>query len=531
MAQVKTGERKQSTEFGTAAESKRVERERTLSALPEVDVGPPGHAVRVQWNAVSGATAVEVDSAAATVGPVLAVANAELPTSAVGGGPAREVSVPQGKKVLSLGLASLKWVHEVITEEGTEEVKSHFESQQKLQDEDLRLVVAAPDTRGEMAPLFAVPPIGPRGMLPSMFAGATYSGSVLGLPTLDARKIRLSLTEQLGLPPEEWAAAPMALGSAVTATLGTPSTDLKLAGPAGATLWEFPGEFPDGTPNAEVDLRVALQTALRGQLAAKQPLDVAFSLTGGAGSKAGFRFQVGGALVRAFPGIIRTELQGDAAPVVLPQPALAAEAPTSATADLSVQYEGIRILDAVNDAVPAAGSAKGVIVTDRVVARALPPAALGPLALARVGIIGRAPVECELSVQLVDMTTGAPGGPLGDPGVITLPPSNAIATQWVEMPESDTRRGPIGVAVRATKGRFLWASGAAPLVKLAVRDPSPGGRPLRLAGAQLIAMDKAAIHLPAKALPAGAFHSTAPALLSDLFLTVDLSDLRLRYRR
>jgi hypothetical protein len=80
-------------------------------------------------------------------------------------------------------------------------------------------------------------------------------------------------------------------------------------------------------------------------------------------------------------------------------------------------------------------------------------------------------------------------------------------------------------------GRFFWAGAERPLVRVAIHDPDPAGRPLLLGTTTLQAVQAQEQHLPGFVLPAAAFRKTAPLLRSDLFLTVDLSDLTLRYAR
>ena len=486
-------------------------------ALQNVDVAPPGHAIRVAWSAVPDATAAEVDSASLRITPI----PVEQPLGQLlvtASGPHREIAIPPGKRVRSLTLQGL----------GSSEVS--LLSSADLGAAGLRLVVTMPDGSGGWSPpLFSVPSVPARGLLPPALTGATYENKVLRLPDLAAARIRLTLVR--GEFPENFAPEEnMSLGS-VTAVAAVPPRDLELVDSQGTVVWGFPGEFLPQAPAAEVDLRFALEQVLNAALAADQPLDVTFRLRGAAPGRVALAFAgARGALVRSFPGVSRSKLEGDAVPLDLGGD-LASELPSSATADLTVRYEGLRILETVSDSVPVAGALAGSVVTDQPVIRAFPPAALIGRSPARVGLIGRAPVECELSVQMVDMSTGIPGPTVGPPGVIEREASATIATVWVDLPRIDPPTVPVGLSVRANRGRFLWANGPDPLLRLAVRDPDPGGRPLRLGGQQILAVDAGETHLPAKDLPTVEFQTTAPTWESDLFLTVDLSDLVLRYRR
>jgi len=495
-------------------------RRRAPAALPEVDTGA-GFSTRLDWAPLPGATSAELSTATATIVPVLATATQTLNVRAVGN--ARQVSVPSGKRLVALNLAGFKWLR------GPGDEVSIFGERG-----DVRLVVSIPDARGEMMPVIAVPEVGRRRLMPSSFTGASFRGGVLAFnPPLDARQVRLSLTEGIN-DPDDWSAEPIDLAPAITASLGTPSTGLGLTGPDEAAYWAFPGALP---AEAVVDLAAPLAAALNTQLKSGAAPSIALSLRGAAGSKAGFRLVVQGALVRSLPGVWATTLAGDPEQLGLGEGVqhvrLAAEQPTSVVADLTVHYSGLRLLETVSDASPAGqGGVAGVIVTDQPALRGFPPAALAGKPVARVGIIGRAPVECELSIQTIDATTGPNGPPLGPPGVVKLSPANTIRTAWVEFPQEVEAGGPLLLSVRATRGRFLWATGPnGPLVKVAIRDPEPAGRPLRLNGQTLLAITQTDLHLPAQALSPAAFCSSPPRLESDLFLKVDLSDVVLRYRR
>ena len=484
-----------------------------------VGVGPPGHTVRVSWAGADGATKAEVESASATIGPVLSVTNEQIAVTAVGA--EHEIAIARGKRVLALHLDGFKRVQRIG--EGAESVEIPLTSGSQLGSGN-RLVVSTPDTKGEFAAAFAIPAIGARGKLPSMFTGASFGGGVLNLPEVDARRLRLSLTEKDS--PEDWSSVEMRLASILTASLGTMPTNLELTGPDGTVLWAFPGEMPLDTPDHSVDLRIPLQAALNKALAEERPLDFPLILTGTAGSQARFRFTgTHGALVRSFPGITTIQLAGDPVARPLAGPRLADETPASVIGDLTVKYAGIRLLENVSDPIPAAGEAAGLVVTDQPISRVLPAV---ELPLARVGVIGRAPIECELSVQLIDLPTRAP---IGKPGVVKLAPSAAIQTVWVGLPEPAADSSLRGISVRANTGRFLWASGTQPLLRLAIRDADPRGRPLRLGGHEIVRITEPKMHLPGRSFPAAAFRSRAPVMESDLFLTADISDLELRYRR
>jgi hypothetical protein len=513
----------------------------TLPPVP-VEVGPSGHELAVGWAPVAGATAAEVDQAAVTIIPELAEQPlGSLPLAQAGS--SFVVTLPGSRRLRRLTLAGL----ERQADDGSWVL---VRSQEELGNLRLVVTVAGPG-EGFGPPQFSVPPVGRRGMLPAALTGATLATGptlALTLPDPPAQRVRLSLAS--GSFPEEFEERSMRLG-AVGGTAAQPPTDLQLTGPDGATTWALPGRYPPGAPAAEVDLRLstaaALTAAVRADGRPGGPLRAAHRLRGAAGSRV--RLAVGpvrGALLRSFPGVLSTTVAGAPTPVALAgrmrEVPLAAERPAAATADLTVRYDGLRLLEDLSDPMPTAqGGIAGQVVGEEPVARLLPPAGLGPLPLARVGLVGRAGQDCELSVGLVTLDAGRPGAPLGPPGVAAVPAARAVGVVWVDLPpaaggpSATGAAAPLGLAVRATRGRFLWAGGPEPgrrpLALLAVRDPAPPPAPLRLAGVPLATVGPAGLHLPASALPPGPFSGPTPLLDCALFVTVDLSDLVLRYAR
>lgn len=491
------------------------------SQLPAVEVTPPGHAIRVTWVPVVGATRAEISSAMVKIGAA-SVQQALGDLTLTKNGNAYEVSVPDEKRLASLTLFGCKLGDLEITSQST----------LPTDPEQHRLVVTTRDGGTVSAPLYAIPAVPARRMLPASLIGAAFDNKLLSLPDLKAARVRLSLVVKSF--PEEFQEQAFTLDR-VSGIATIFPTNLELVDPAGTVIWSFPDEYPEQNPPTEVDLRVNLEPALNTALKNAQPLDVTFRLRGTAPSKAGFTFAgAKGALVREFPGVLTTTLEGD--PVRLGLDGLLAnETPSSVTTDLTVTYNGIRILEELSDAVPITGPVRGCIVGDQQIARVFPPQAFANRSVARVGIIGRAPVTCALSVQMVHVIGDQPGGPLGPPGILTPPVSAAVQTHWVELPANiDLSQGNVGVAVRANQGRFFWASANndTPLVKIAIHDPQPGDRELTLNGTSLLHVTQAGeTHLPAATLPGALFTHQAPLFASSLFLTVDLSDLTLRYAR
>jgi len=500
-------------QFGTAQTTIPV----ILQVLEGESVAPPGYAIRVNWTPVAGADGTEIDTGSVSVGPATATVALGALTVTQAGDNAVDVVIPGAPRVRSLTLTGLKLA------DGSElRSAGDFAG-------NLRLSVSH-QIGTTWTPLCVVPALGGRGVLPAPLTGASYSAGVLTLPDPPAARLRLSLVK--GDKAEELNAQPTRVASA-HGLAAVRAHALELVMPDGSVPWSAGAEL---TAAQTVDPRTPLRLALEAALAAGGPPDVTMRLKGPAGVRARMTVTAAhGALLRRFPGTLSFELAAAEEPLAPAAAPLAAEAPASAVADVVVRYAGVRLHDAVRDAVPGAGGGvAGPVVGEQPVVRALPPLAFADRPLARAAPIGRAPEGCQLSVTAVDLGAGAPGTPLGPPGTIELAPSEAIAAHWAEMPPQDPPAGAPGLSLRATAGRFLWAAGAdgTPLARLAVHDPDPGGRPVRLDGATLATVEQAELSLPAHGLPAAALRGPAPPRLgSDLFCTVELADLTLRYAR
>ena len=494
-----------------------VSRRQAAIIAPPVDIPPGGHDIRVQWAGVAGASDIDVRTAQVTISPDVVEQHLGVLTVSNDGND-RIVAVPAGKRIRYLTLNGVK------TDANAPVVSSG----------DLagrRLTVTVQSGGPVPSPQYAVPACPSRGMIPQSLTGASLANKVLALPDVAGSKLRLSLVE--GSFPEEFVKHPWTLGevSGVAAVL---PHDLSLVEPDGATVvWAFPGEMPAGTPDAVADLRMSFKKLATAALKAGQPLDFTFKLKAADPARVGMRVSgASGALLRSFPGVLENSLEGDPVTLTLSAPALASEQPTAVTAGLNITYLGMRILEDLSDAFPAAtGNVGGMVVEEDLAMHVFPPQAFDTLTPARIGVIGRAPVDCELSIQLVEMSGRSPGKAIAPPGVVRLSPSNAFSTLWADVPLQAPPGKPLACAVRATQGRFLWAASEHPLVRVAVKDPDPGGRPLKLNGASLVNVSQEKTRVDSVSLPATAFTRAAPALTSSLFLKVDLSDLALRYAR
>jgi len=490
--------------------------EHKISVALPVDIDTDGLILPVDWDPVAGADSAEVSSASLKVAP--AARETALGTLSVASqGASKVVTIPEGRRIRYLSLANLK--------RGSDRLRSQAE----LQAIDRRLVVTVPDGSGGWSPpLFAVPPVGARNMLPQMLGGAAFANGVLTLPDLQASRVRLTLASNDS--PEDFARdSGMTLGT-VTGVAADYPLDLQLHDPEDTVLWSFPGEMPPGAPPAIADLRVPAETAINGRLGRGEAAAFGLRLRAGRTSSATVDFApVRGELLRRAQGTHGFLLEG--APVVLglPGPAPAAETPASVIADIAVRYTGERLLAEASAALPAPGAeVRGVVVDAGPVLCPLPKQAMSGQPITRLGLIGRAPVPCALSVGLVQPRTQAPIGPSV---TVALGAAQTIGLVWVHLAEARAVNQPLAVAVRATSGRFFLAGEPDPLIRLVVRDPDPGGRLLTLDGEVLVAVDADNVSLPAAPLPTNPFRNAWPILDSDLFLKVDVADLTMRYRR
>ena len=513
-----------STQWAESASSVNVPLQGITTVLPDVAVPGAGLDVAaVDWAGVPGATAVEVTSAGISIGPPnkTTVVQPVTVTAANGG---FVITLPTGFQLRSLQLAGLKSGDTAIT--AAADLNG-----------DRRLVIALPSPAGGGfgPPVYAVPFVPAEGAVPRSLTGASFDQGVLHLPDVTTGRVLLTLTD--GDHPNEFRPIARPALASVTAELVPVPADLTVTDPAGASVWTRPGPL---TARTDVDLTAATQRTLSAALTAGAPLSTRLHLRAARATTCGLRSATTrGALVRAAAGPVSTTLAGDPVALDLGPTALAGERPGSVSAELTVHYQGIRLSNVVADRLPTGlpTGIAGIVVVAEPVRRVLPAAALTGQDVVRIGVIGRAPVDTALSVQLLDPIAGTP---LGPPAVTPVPAGHDFGTVWLAFIAAQQQAGPAVVALTATTGRFLWATGpssggpdAVPLVRVAVADPDPGGRPIRLAGTELTRLTAAPAGPPtATALAPAAFTGPgAPVLDSPLFVTVQLSALTLRYPR
>jgi len=503
-----------------------------LAAFIAVDVGPAGIMFPVRWNPALGATRAEVDRASISLAPAVLAEPMQVAAVALSGDE-HTLSIPAGKRLKAIRLDGL----ETTDSAG---IALPLTSHANLSG-DRRLTIS-PYNAGQVGPpLFAIPAVRADGQLPASLRGASFDGSVVTLldPGLDARRVRVTIVS--GGAPQDFSLQSMKLRTASIATHVWPR-DLTLTAPDGSTLWKMPGEWNPDSPGAEVDLRVPLKTAIEKWLNDGRTgvIDLALSVKSSNACRASVKLSaVKGSLVRTFSGVTRVTLAGEPAPLVFADPLpLANETPSTAHADVAIRYDGLRVLSfASDDPVAARAEVSGVVITDQQVFRPLHHDVGMELSGGKIGLIGRAAAgtTCELSVQVHAQAAGQAPVAIADPSILTLEPDLTLRTRWVDVPELRSTRDPLTLSVRANRGTFYWAMREAPLVRLAVRDPDPGGREVRLGGRAWARVNTGTIPVAGQSLPGAAFVGAAgasmPMLESELFLTVDLSDLTLRYAR
>jgi len=524
---------RQPTAFKTSAtKSAHVKRVWTGTVFGEtVDISGAGYARTFRWTAVSGATAVEIQAASVRAGAA-SVENLES-FSVTSGTQKIDVTVGSGKAVRTLKLEGLEGVNPLDAAAGF----NALHNSNDVSGLNLKVLISVTDPNGAFTPFFAIPAVSARGVFPQSYTGASFSNDTVTFATpLAAKTIRIQLVQQSF--PDETAAQQIKV-STVSGTYLTLPTDMKISLDDGSTLFEFPGDLPLQAPDVTVPLVQPLTSQFQQKLDAQAEITATLTIqskASAAGQSAMAQVAVTdpqGYLIRTESGVHTTTLAGDEQPLAIETASpLAAEAPQEATADVMIVYDGIKILPDLSAAVPSQnGNISGQVVATIRKLKSLPPAALVDQRIARIGIIGRAPEECELVLELIDMTGGVPGAPLLDPVVINLQPEQRLGVHWFGFEDREPFPMPLGVGLRANVGRFFWVSDGAPLIRVAVYDDDPGTEAVYLGSQTIITGDQLPFAAGSFALPSTLFAGEIPVLRSNLFLTVDVADLTLRYAR
>lgn len=507
-----------------------------------VDVGPPGHTHAVTWAPASGAAKAEISQASIRVGAA-AIEAPQLLSTIIGSSQV-DITVGSARAVRTLKLNGLKWKNPVNP--AAKEIALRNETD--LNSQGLKILISTLGPKGDFSPVFTAPEVAAKGVFPASFTGSTYDNDTITFSApVQSTKLRLQLVKNTF--PDDSNAQPILLTS-VNGTYLTLPQNLKLTAEDGTVLFSLPGEYSLSSPDSTISLIQPLETQLQKKLDGnldnnlnnKVPITTALTLSADGDTQAQVLYTgVKGYLVRTFDGVTKTALNGDGVSIKLnAAPPLNSEPPNRATADLEVRYLGVKLLETLSGEVPGnAGNVSGIIVSSNRVVRALAPTVLLGKRVARVGIVGRAPQPCELVLDLLDMTGAIQGPALLKPRVLPIEPSQILTTHWfdIEEDELDTVNIQVGVGVRVNNGRFFWVSlSDTPLVRIAVYDTDPGTEPVKIGGSVLVSGSllnnpENKFFAAGADLPAEVFAGEAPFLSSNLFVTVDLGDLTLRYAR
>ena len=500
--------------------------------VSDIDVTGSGAVLRLTWPQVAGATEVALEGARVVLMPPAGLA-AGTDLGELRGAHRGErctVTIPAGPRpVRSLYLRGLRLAD-------ADETPLPDRSSLIGRAPRLRLALAI-RLGGVLAPVgYAVPHIGPNPgqppyVTPPLLAGATYSEHRLSLPDVMAEEIRIMVVS--GDAPEDFAPVPFAL-DAISARAAPSPVDVTISDGTGAPF--YTGTGPVVTAVA-VDARNAVQRALDSAIAEGVQPQVTLTVTGRTPGRLGTTGIVAsGEIRRVFDDKLTVALDGAPVTLAMPGPEMDARVPSSAVADVVVDYAGLR-LHPLSDMVPlAAGGLSGPVLTmEAPLWRALPPQALRGATLRRVGLIGYGLTEAELSIRVLgaapdgsriaphDLATGTCSIPAPD---LTRPRRPQVI--WCDLGDGLTVDQPIGIEVTAVRGRFLWiADDHVPLGRLAVAHALSGAETLRI-GSHTVPITGPRTTLNARALAPADF-TAAPVIASEHFLTLTLSRLRLGY--
>ncbi|MBU1054946.1 MAG: hypothetical protein KKC46_14125 [Proteobacteria bacterium] len=499
----------------------------SLQALSfsEVNINPDGYAVEISWQNTDGLTKAIVSGALFYIKSV----SRELQLGEVFHSFSESnldciITFDSMTRLKKLAIADLEVFTGIDSNDGYESVASRND----LSSRGLKIVLSIPDGRGGFTPIYSSPAPPARAVLPSALIECSFSNGVLSVADIFVETVRLNIVKKD--QPEDFEPV-LFRCSTITGVAANLPADVKLVAPNGETIWTFPNEFEQAAP-VMIDFRLPLQAALNEALGNNQELNIVFLLK--SSNEAAVKITqpiISGELCHIIDGVNRTELCGEALEVSL-EKVLPFETPDEANADLSVTYNGIRILEQASDDIPLkTGDFSGKILDSNAFLYKLPPVCSNGFPIARIAVIGRAPVPCELEIQpgtLSGQTLFTPSCP----GVVLkIEPAQKLHAIWADFAGVTLSPCPDALSVKALSGRFFWVFDPHPLIRVAVFDPDPKGSPLFVDDIQILAIEETTIHLPATSLPKGPFCKTNPVLYSSLFCTVDLSDIKLRYNR
>lgn len=497
-------------------------KKKPLLTQPElIPLSPQGHSFPVIWNPVPNASKSSVTQASIKLGPAFVL---------------REITASvhnnnDKHRVLDFGqdITLVKVIMNNLRIPNGADGYTIIGTAGELQNQGLRLILSISDNAGNFIPYFTAPALGPRGMLPPALLPAEFDNFMFSVTGIKSRKVQISLVE--GSVPEAFIPRTYFVDSMVMYALFG-SSDIEVIDPNGDILWSFPGEMPMGTPPMSVDFRFPLEAALNKTIENNESPSVSFSIRGKEDTQVNlWKNNINGHLVRTYPGIHTTILEG--APVsMIDFDSLPPEKPSEVKGDLTIQYNGIRICPMVNGQVPKEpSSVTGTIVTNEEIIRNIPRAAYEGFPIARVGIIGRAPVQTSLALQLNIVKNNVPCDAVLSEMVVDITASEKFQIYWFEIPRQENTTQPLCISLKTYTGRFFWLKQQELCVKLAVYDDNTSNIPVFINDKPLAEISEKKMDVKAYSFPKEQFMNTAPVLQSLLFVTIDISDIELRYAR
>ncbi len=495
-------------------------------SFSEVNINAQGYPIEISWQKVDALTKASVSCASFFIKSTADERQlGELNHNFTGSNQNCIITFGAKTRLKKLTIMDMEVYTAVADNDGYESVTSLS----ALSSGGLRLVLSIPDGRGGYTPVYCAPATPERAVLPGALIGCTFSNSVFSIPDTIVDKVRLNIVRND--QPEDF--EPVAFRcSKITGIAANLPSDTKLVAPNGEIIWAYPGEFDSQNSSVMIDFRMPLQAALNDALNNNQDIDVAFSLI--SSNEARIKItppSVSGELYYSIDGVNRTELFGEAIPVLL-KDKLSPDTPDEVNADLTVSYNGIRILEEASDDVPdKTGDIAGMILGSKAFSHKFYPPLSKDYPVALIGIIGRAPVSCELEIQIGTLAGQTLFTPACPGKIIKIESGQLLHTAWADFQDTELSLWPDALSVKAVSGRFFWVCDPNPLIRFAVFDPDPKGRPLFIDGFQILAIEETSIHLPANVFPNNSFKEKNPVLSSSLFCTVDLSDIKLRYNR
>lgn len=498
---------------------------------PQIDIDNNGTELLLNWPEISGATNIALDGASISFYPPTGM-TAGLNLGDLKGlhsGEKCKIAIPGGPRpVRSLYLSSLR------LNDGSDTL---LPDKSALTNAGRRLAVAV-ELDGVIAPVsLAVrgiggkPSNGPPYTTPPLLQGASYSNYRLNLPDVMANALHLMLVQNDD--PEDFDPVSFAFDNASGYASPSPQ-DLILFDADDAPFYAGAGPI---TAPITIDATNAVQRALEAAINDAEKPSVRLVATSRTPGQVGsFGISAAGEVQRVFDNKIAVTLTGTETLTTIPGAPLDAQHPSSATCDLVIIHDGVRLHEISDELPKATGGLTGPVVsTDTAVWHPLPPMAMRGEVLRRVGIIGYALQPATLSLRVLG--AGPNGAVIAPPNlmqadmdVTIAAPKSAKSPQviWFDLGNGIPVDQAIGFEVSAVTGRFLWVdANGGPLVQMAVSHELTGDETVMI-GSSAFTLIGARTTLNGTTLKPADFTSP-PLIASDHFVDVTLSRLTLGY--